>query len=150
MPATVGELVHPLGPTICHTQALETAARVLEETGTEYVTVINLSDRPIGVITYQEIASLHELPTERWAAKRCAGAVKIKPYLSVEDSVAAVVELFTQDEVWPLLVFDGGKGVGVLPPSEVFQWAAEHEPAVLDQLADRVSHGGSAALRCDR
>lgn len=134
----VPELLQPLGLMVCHTQGLGRAAQLLRETGADHVVITSMSEQPLGLITERDIDRFRQLHPTKWSAKRCACAVKERPRVYVEDSIDRIVEIFRQHEIRPLLVYDGHTLLGVLRPTEVFQWCAEHGHHALDGLAAQV------------
>ncbi|GFZ99862.1 CBS domain-containing protein [Nesterenkonia alkaliphila] len=139
LPTKLRELIHPVGHRISHTHGLESAARMLSETGADYIVITNMSDRAVGVVTDRDLDNLKESDPERWSFRRCASAVKTQPRLTVDDTVEDVLKVFDQQEVRPLLVHEGREVAGILRPTEVFQWCAEHRPSALDHLARHVA-----------
>ncbi|WP_218221013.1 CBS domain-containing protein [Nesterenkonia sp. Act20] len=140
-PATQArDLIQPLGSTLCETRSLDSADRLLREVGLDYVVITNLSDHAIGIITERDIAELQLARPEKWASRRCACAVHPHPTLQADVTMAEVVELFSHTEIRPLLVLEGREALGVLRPTEVFQWCAQYWPAALDQLARHARH----------
>lgn len=139
---TVRELSHPIGLSLCETLPLSNAERLLSKTGTDYVVIRNLSDQPIGVITERDITKLTLARPERWASPRCACAVQQQPALRADAGLNDVIELFLHEheEIRPLLVHESHGVLGVLRPTEVFQWCAEHRPDALDALAVHAQH----------
>lgn len=136
----VRELLRPIGLSLCETLPLNSAERLLRETGDDYVVITNLSDQHIGVITERDISELKLDRPEKWASRRCACAVQQQPTLQVDAVVDDVIELFRHEDIRPLLVFQGPEVLGVLRPTEVFQWCAEHRPEALNELASRSRH----------
>ena len=134
------ELIQPLGPTVCQTRPLETADRVFSGTDVDFVVVTNLSERPIGVLTHRDLEDLKQSHPGKWHAKRCACAVKEQRRLQLDDLVDDVIKLYNRGLIRPLLVFDGDAVLGVLRPTEVFQWCAENRPDALERLAFQARH----------
>lgn len=131
----------PLWPTVSESASLQEAAHVRAESGQDYVVIVNLSHRPVGLVT--------RLDLERWESTgpsdgehiRCASLIQRTPRsLSIEDTVEASVRYYTQHGVHPLLVFDADAPVGVLHPTQVFQWCAKHHPGLVEDLADQAAH----------
>lgn len=141
LPATtVRELLHPIGLSLCETLPLSNAERLLSRTGTDYVVIRNLSDQPIGVITERDITKLKLARPENSASLRCACAVQQQPTLRADAGLNEAIELFLHEQIRPLLVFNSHEVIGVLRPTEVFQWCAEHRPDALDELATHAQH----------
>ncbi|MBO0596282.1 CBS domain-containing protein [Nesterenkonia sp. E16_7] len=132
---TVRQLLHPLGLSLCETLPLDSAEQMLRESGSGYVVITNMSDQPIGVITDRDIREVKLARPEKWASRRCACAVQVHPALQAGMVIDEVIELFSYQEIRPLLVREGHEVIGVLRPTEVFQWAAEHRPEALELLA---------------
>lgn len=134
-PTQVRELIQPLGLTVCQTQGLGLAAERLSETGVDHVVITTMSEQPLGLLTERDIEKFKQLHPAKWSSKRCACAVKERPRVHVNDSLDRVIEILGDDEIRPLLVYDGHALLGVIRPTEVFQWSAEHRPRAFDRLA---------------
>lgn len=132
----VGHLLVPLKAPVELTQPLATAARLLDGPDLEFVTLMDPSGQPVGFLTQSD---LHRVRTRRpndWETTRCATAIRMPTqYLSPEDPVQEAVEMLRNEGVRPLLVRKDSETEGVLEPSAVFHWCAEHSPEVLDELA---------------
>ncbi|MCH8560163.1 hypothetical protein [Nesterenkonia sp. DZ6] len=86
--------------------------------------------------------SLRPLSPEVSSSTRCVDLIEIPvPSLHPEDSFDVDVSTLQVHGVRPLLVRDEGELIGVLEPTTVFPWCAQHRPAVLEELAALASRG---------
>lgn len=141
--AVLEDLLRPLGPAVDETLELESIAQMLNEGGVNCVMVTDLDDRAIGLITDDDVERAKVLDPSGWRTAPCVGAVT--PFaegLRVGDTLDDAAAMFKHVGVRLILVSDGDEPVGVLHPSEVFQWCAEHRPELLESLADQVTTGG--------
>lgn len=132
----IRDALMPLGPLIRAADGVEAALHLLTEADVDYVTVTDDGGAPLGLVTRGDIDQLQRENPHHWADMRC-GNVTVPPgrYLHPDDSFNAAVETLKDDGVRPLLILKGTEMVGVLAPSAVFQWCAEHRPAALEELA---------------
>lgn len=138
MPTRIGDLLRPLGCSVCETQSVEAAQQALSRTQSEMVIVRDLRDRPVGVLTYEDLKSAKAAHPEAWAHKRCASTVTHMPaLLGPEDPIQVCVKYYQDHGVRPVVVFAGQEPVGVLHPTEVFQWCAQRDGDLVEELADR-------------
>lgn len=138
MKHTIRDLVHPVGPSLSQTQSLDVAMQTLDRIQSGYVIVRDLSHRPLGVITSEDIQWLKHLRPSDWSRKCCAQIVQRMPNaLKADDPVEAAVEYYREYGIRMLVISHEGEPVGVLPPTEVFQWCALSDGAVLEELASR-------------
>ena len=137
---TVRQLLHPLGRSLCETLPLDSAEQMLRESGSGYVVITNMSDQPLGVITDRDVREVQLARPKKRASPRCASAVQVHPALHAGVVIDEVIELFSHQEIRPLLVTEDHEVIGVLRPTEVFQWAAEHRPEALELLALYARH----------
>lgn len=138
MKHTIRDLLHPVGPSVSQTQSLDAVLRTLDRSSSEYVIVRDLSHRPLGVITAEDIQRLRHLHPSDWSRRCCAQQVQRMPnLLEVDDPVDAAVEYYREYGIRLLVISHDGEPIGVLPPTEVFQWCAQSDGAVLEELASR-------------
>lgn len=132
----IRDVLMPLGPLVRAADGVEDALQLLARSGVDYVTVTDDGNAPLGLITRNDVDHLQRENPHHWADMRC-GNVIVPPgrYLHPDDSFNAAVDVLRDDGVRPLLILDGTEMVGVLAPSAVFQWCAEHRPSVLEELA---------------
>lgn len=109
--------------------------------------VLNLSSRPVGLITEADIDHLAQQEPATWERKRCACLMRSSPvHLQLGDSLEDIIACYQSGHMRPLLVFDATEAVGIVYPSTVFQWCASHYPAGLEALSQRTASctgGGS-------
>lgn len=131
----VEELMRPVKASIFHTQSVHDAAHAVTPGGA--LVVRDLSHRPIGLITEDDIMVTATQDPESWTKRRCAHLMRpIEGGIHRSHSVDAVMERYRQGETYPMLVFDGDSAVGVLYPSAVFQWSAGNRTAGPHTSAD--------------
>ena len=136
----IGELMSALGPTLVKAQPISHAEKLMAEQNRDFLTVTDRSGRAVGFITQADVsqAQLGHLPD--WSTAPCSAVVEIvSQRLGTEDHIESAVQMLTYHGVRPLLVYENGRPVGVLEPTSVFQWCAEHRPEALDELAYIVS-----------
>lgn len=75
MPIRIRDLLRPVEPSVCETQSLEAAKHALARAQSMHVIVRDLHDRPVGVITREDIRSSKTTMPENWARRRCAQAL---------------------------------------------------------------------------
>lgn len=95
------ELLHPIGLTVCQTQGLARAARLLRDTGAGHVVITNMSEQPLGLITERDIEKFKQLHPAKWASKRCACAVREQLRVQIDDPMDSVVEVLSHNEIRP-------------------------------------------------
>lgn len=121
MPTRIGDLLRPLGCSVSETQSLEAAQQALARTQSEMVIVRDLHDRPVGVLTREDLKTIKAAHPETWAHKRCASTVTHMPaQLSPADPIQECVTYYQAHGVRPVVVFAGQEPVGVVHPTEVF------------------------------
>src|SRR5690625_3733290 len=149
---TVREVLSPIGPTVLASHPLGQAAHEISVWG-EPVVVMDVSDQPLGVITEDDLdsvalddaATLVALDdtaefdnTAHWRKIPCSRLVEVPQHvLYVDDPIERVLAQYEQDQVHPLLVFDGQNAVGIIHPTSVYEWCAEHDPSTLTKLLDQ-------------
>lgn len=142
--ARVRDLVSPIGPTLWGTQSLEEAAQRLSASGGAVV-VLNLSSRPVGLITESDLDLIAKQEPETWKRKRCACLMRSSPvHLQMGDSLEDIITCYQPGQIRPLLVFDATEAVGIVYPNTVFQWCASHYPAALEALRNPTHRGASS------
>lgn len=137
---SITELIRPIETTVTASDPLTYAAKHLSRH--DYVTVVHSAqDRtPRGIITRGDLAEQKLAHPQSWPLKECGSVLRgANRILSPEAEVEDVVEVLTTSGVRPLLVGANGKPAGVLEPTSIFQWCAEHSPAALEKLAYLVS-----------
>ncbi|GAA1168225.1 CBS domain-containing protein [Nesterenkonia sandarakina] len=123
---------------MCETQSVEAAHQALARTQSEMVLVRDLHDRPIGVLTREDLKTIKATHPDAWGHKRCASTVTHMPaLLGPDDPIQECVTYYQAHGVRPVVVFAGEEPVGVLHPTEVFQWCAQRDGAMVEELADR-------------
>ena len=148
----VRELMSPIGPTVLASHPLGQAAHEISVWG-EPVVVMDVSDKPVGVITEDDLDSvaLDDAATlvalddtaefdnaTDWRKIPCSRLVEVpQQVLYVDDPIERVLAQYEQDQVHPLLVFDGQNAVGIIHPTSVYEWCAEHDPSTLTKLLDQ-------------
>lgn len=138
MPLLIRDLLRPLEPSVCETQSLEAARQALDRAQSEHLIVRDLHDRPAGVITHEDITAFQELHPGEWFRRRCAQLVAPMPaLLSPEDSPETCVQYYRDHGIRPVVVADDQGPVGLLHPTDVFQWCAERGDAAVQELADQ-------------
>lgn len=132
----IRELLGAFGPTLAKAQPLSHAEKLLTELKRDYLTVTDRSGRAVGFITVADVSQAKlDDPTD-WSTAPCSAAAETASQrLGPEDHMDAAVQALTLHGVRPLLVYEKDKPVGVLEPTAVFQWCAEHRPEALDELA---------------
>ncbi len=135
------DLASPISHTLWMTQSLsEAAARLADDS--EAVVVVNFSSQPIGVITEADLKDIAAREPNSWTWKRCACLVpELRRWVRPDASLTDILAWYQREQVWPLLVFDGQRAGGIIYPSTVFQWCAEHDPEAWESLG----HGTEAA-----
>ena len=135
----VRELISPLAATVWWTQSVEDAARHIEADA-EAVVVLDLSNRPVGVITQADVDQITSQHPQTWAKKRCACLARSSEHrVRPEHSIEGVIWRYQQEDIQPLLVSNGDEAVGVLHPGAVLRWCAEHHPTAFDALSSRTA-----------
>lgn len=138
MTTLIRDLLRPLEPSVCETQSLEAAKEALTRAQSEHVVIRDLHHRPVGVITREEIKAFEAALPERWSRRRCAGAVASMPAgLHPDQSPEACVQYYRDHGIRPMIVADAQGPVGLLHPTEVFQWCALRDAEVVEELADQ-------------
>lgn len=133
------DAVRPLRPQILATDDVGIALKQLQETGVDYLVVADAAGSPIGLITHADFDHLSWNPEDSPPAP-CADLIETPiQSLHPEDSFDGAVSMLQASGVRPLLVRDEGEPIGVLEPTTVFQWCAQHRPKVLEELAERAS-----------
>lgn len=132
---SVRDLLSPIRQVLWGTQSLEEAALRLDAEG-EAVVVLNLSARPMGLLTKADVDLLAQREPKTWRRKRCACLMPASlTHLQLSDSLEDVIACCQSGRITPLLVFDGGQAVGIIYPSTVSQWCADHHPQALEALS---------------
>ncbi len=121
------EVMSPLGATILGTRSLADAARVLENT--ETAVVLNLSYRPIGLITRADLLRVQEQDPHGWSRKRCAGMVHPGDQpVQRSTSIRELLLNSSLDATRPLLVLDREEPAGIVYPEAISAWRARAQP----------------------
>ena len=135
--ATVREMTSPIGPRVLPSQMLEHAAHEIA-VWSEPVVVMDASGKPLGIITEADLDTAASNAAENWRTIPCGQLTESSElFLSADDPLESVLQNYQQGQIRPLVVLNGHEPVGVLHPTTVFQWCAEHYPAVLSTLSDR-------------
>lgn len=122
-------------PEVLTTDKIDVAHSQLQRTDVDYLLVTDAQGTPAGLITRAELDQLQENP-ESWSSTLCGDLVEARlPYLDPADCFDAALAVLKDHGVRPLLVLSGGKFIGVLEPTVVFQWCAQYRPSVLEELA---------------
>ena len=130
----VHELMSPVDASVSHTQSLHDAAQGMVPGGA--MVVLDLSHRPIGLITEDDLTVIAGQDPRGWEKRRCAHLMRpVEGSLSMEHPVEAVLRRYRQGETFPMLVFNADSVVGILYPSAVFQWRHRQQPAGLEAAA---------------
>ncbi|RJN32952.1 hypothetical protein [Nesterenkonia natronophila] len=134
--STVRDALVPLNGHVLASEGVETALQRMRTAGVEYLVITDPEDGPLSLITREDTEQLQSKHPDLWSAMRC-GNVVVAPsrFLQADEGLGAAAEVLKSEGVRPLLVVDGEDIVGALEPTAVFQWCAEHRPAVLDELA---------------
>ncbi|MBE1514428.1 CBS domain-containing protein [Nesterenkonia halotolerans] len=123
---------------MCETQSVGAAQQALARNQSELVIIRDLHDRPIGVLTSENIDAFTAAHPQDWWHRRCAQAVVQMPEtLGPEDSPGACAQYYREHGVRPVVIFDQDDPLGLLHPTEVFQWCAQHDDSVVEELAAR-------------
>ncbi len=138
MPTRIGDLLRPWVCSVCETQSVEAAQQALTRAQSDMVIIRDLRDRPLGILTREDLRAFKASHPHEWARRRCAAIVTQMPaLLDAEDPVEACVSYYRDHGVRPVVIFAGQEPVGVLHPTDVFQWCAQRDGAVVEELADR-------------
>ncbi len=146
--ATVRELMSPIERAIMVTQSLEEAEGLVS--GTEApALLLDLSHKPVGLITESSLAAMAAQDPERWSRRRCACLVQSPAdFLTPEESIESILGRYRDGEVKPLLVLKGGQAVGILHQDDVFTWCLEQPVSIFDALG--IVSGGSSSTEPTR
>jgi signal-transduction protein with cAMP-binding, CBS, and nucleotidyltransferase domain len=133
----VGDFLLPLYGRVLASEGVDTALQHMEAAGVECLVITDPEDGPLGLITRDDIEQLQWKHPDLWSAMRC-GNVVVAPsrFIHAHETFAAAAEILKSEGVRPLLVLESGNILGVLEPTAVFQWCAEHQPTFLEELAE--------------
>lgn len=132
----IRELMTAFGPNVSEAQPLGRAHKLLRDLNRDYLTVIGRDEHPVGFITHADVEQVKQGQPEDWTALRCGSVLEpVNDQLDPDDEVDVALELLICHGVRPLLVREKNTPVGVIEPTVVFQWCAEHRPEVVDKLA---------------
>ena len=137
----------PVSVQIRASEGVEAALSQLQNPGVPYVAVTEHDDTPVGVLTAEDIEQLRHKYPDYWSAMRCGNAI-VAParFLEADEPFDTAVELLRDEGVRPLLVLEGEKMAGVLEPTVVFQWCAEHRPDAVEALAQLARRPGAVEI----
>ncbi|HRO31664.1 hypothetical protein [Citricoccus sp.] len=136
---TVRDLMSPLGVTAYEGDLVaEVAVRLSGPADT--VVLVDAAGRAVGVIVATDIERFGRQQAGRWLDRRWFDlGGPDQAWVRPEHPVEGVVWHYRHGPIRPLLVFNGNEAIGVVHPSAVFQWCAEHLPAVLPELSQRAA-----------
>ncbi|GAA1139655.1 CBS domain-containing protein [Nesterenkonia lutea] len=138
MNTLIRDLLRPVGHSVCETQSVDAAFRSLNITQADEVVVRDLFDRPLGFVTREDIERFKDARPRDWARKCCAQLVDRMPsLLNPEDPLESAVEYYRDYGIRPLVISSQSEAVGVLHPTDVFQWCAQHDANLVEELAHR-------------
>lgn len=140
----IEDLMAPGGMTVFSTQSARDAADRIEAAG--HAVVLNLSYRPLGILTVEDLIAWRRRDPEGWEKRRCACLVITdRPTLRPEHPIAEVFWLWRNEgRPCPLMVLDGESLLGVLHPEKVGRWSAEHAPELFEEFREFISGWKSA------
>ncbi|GAA1143870.1 hypothetical protein GCM10009672_13430 [Nesterenkonia lutea] len=125
--ADIGQIMAPLDATILGTRSLADAQRLLEHS--DAAVVLNLSYRPIGLITRADLAAVQDQDPQGWSKKRCACLVRQSDQpVQRRMSIRELLVNSAHDPKRPLLVLDQDEPAGILFPEAISAWRAEAQP----------------------
>jgi ABC-type transporter Mla MlaB component len=143
--ATVAELMSPLGRTVCEADTLGHAADLIDAQG-GMVALVNQTGHAIGTIIHTDLQAVAAQDPEHWRTRPCRDLpTRQDSSVRPEHLIRGVVWHYRQDQIRPLLVLNGPEAVGVLHPTAVFQWCAQHLPTALPVLSQRAADLAAAA-----
>ncbi|MCY1159275.1 MAG: hypothetical protein MOP51_2300 [Citricoccus sp.] len=143
--ATVGELMSPLGRTVCETETLGHAADLIDAQG-GVVALVNETGQAIGTLTHTDLQAAATQDPEHWRTRPCRDLpTRQDSSVRPEHLIRGVVWHYRQEKIRPLLVFNGPEAIGLLHPTVVFQWCAQHFPSALPALSQRAADLAAAA-----
>lgn len=130
----IEDLMSPVGVTVFATQSARDATACIRAEG--HALVLNLSHRPMGILTAEDIAELRSREPQNWVRRRCACLVQASTAtLRPEQPVEGAVWLWREEGGRrPLLVFNGEDPVGVLHLEAVERWCRAYQPELLGEL----------------
>lgn len=127
---TVRALMTPIRRRISVTQSLGEAAHLIDGVDGGAV-LLDLSHRPVGLITESDLAERAARHPERWRRMRCACLVKsTADFLAPGDPVECALARYRTGDPLPLLVLDRMQAVGTLLPDDVFAWCLAHSISI--------------------
>lgn len=115
----VYELMSVAPRRIWMTQSLPDAVSLFDHQNPAVV-VVDLQNRPVGLITKAAISREATNSPDRWSKVRCAHLMEpLTNHLRPDDSIEGVLALYRDGGPRPLLVFNGDHPIGVLYPEYV-------------------------------
>jgi hypothetical protein len=143
--ATVRDLMSPLGRTVSEVDTLGHAADLVQAQG-GVVALVDETGHAIGTITHTDLQATAAQDPEHWQTRPCQDLPTLQQgRVRPEHPIEGVVWHYRQDQIRPALVFNGPEAVGLLHPTAVFQWCAQHLPTALPALSQRAADLAAAA-----
>lgn len=134
--STLREALLPVPGHVLASECMDSALKHLETAGVEYLAIADPEEGPLGVVSCFDIKQLKRKYPDHWADMRCGNVIVASDrFLNADDSFDAAISLLMEEGLRPLLVLERNTVCGVLEPTSVLQWCAEHRPAALQELA---------------
>lgn len=115
---------------------MDSAWRHLETAGVEYLAITDPEEGPLGIVSRFDVAQLQRKYPDYWSDMRCGNVIVASDrFLNADDSFDAAVSMLKDEGLRPLLILEDDSICGVLEPTAVLQWCAEHRPEALQELA---------------
>lgn len=135
-PLRLSDAVVPLRGHILASESIDNALKQLTTSGGEYLAITDPEEGLRGIMSRSDIEQLQRKYPDYWSMMRCGNVVVASErILNVEDTFDAAVDMLKEEGLRPLLVLQGNTICGVLEPTSVLQWCAEHRPEALQELA---------------
>ena len=145
----LGSVLRPLGPEIFASEDVAMARQRLRQAGVDHLVITDAAGSSVGFLTRADLEPLFRGPEDA-SSTPCADLIaNAAPSLYPDDSFDSAVTVLRAHGIRPLLVRDEGALIGVLEPTTVFQWCAQHRPTVLDELASLASRRGPSGWSLD-
>ncbi|NDK32197.1 CBS domain-containing protein [Nesterenkonia haasae] len=130
------ESVVPVQGHIVASESMESALKHLDAAGVDYLVLTDPVEGPRGVVSRSDIEQLQRKYPDYWSDMRCGNAIVASDrFLTANDSFDEAVGIMQQEGTRPLLVLEEDTVYGVLEPTAVLRWCAEHRPEALQELA---------------
>ncbi|MGJ9372589.1 CBS domain-containing protein [Nesterenkonia sp. CF4.4] len=133
----LGSVLAALGPEVFASEDIAMARQRLRQGGVEHLVVTDAAGRSVGFLTRADLDLLDRIPGVS-SSTPCADLIATSvPSLHPEDSFDAAIATLQIHGVRPLLVCEDEELIGVLEPTTVIQWCAQHRPNALEELVAR-------------